>query len=134
MHDEHGELVSSLQRAQVREQRRDFTWGVLVDAVQAHQRIEHQEARLELHDGVFEGLAVGGVQQDPARSGDGEAAQARGTGDDRSTGSPSSTPTGDFELRRARAWQRARPARRYSTIREKIDRKAMLSARSFCAL
>jgi hypothetical protein len=33
MHDEHGEMVLSLQRAQVREQRRDFAARVFVDAV-----------------------------------------------------------------------------------------------------
>ncbi len=61
MHHEHGELVLSLQGAQVREQRGDFAAGVFVDAVQAHGRIEHQEARLQLHDGVFEAGAVSGL-------------------------------------------------------------------------
>ena len=70
MHDEHGELVLSLQRAQVCEQRRDFTAGVFVDAVQANERVEHQEARLELRDGVFEALAVGGLIDSHGGSGD----------------------------------------------------------------
>jgi hypothetical protein len=54
MHDEHGELVLSLQSAQVRQQRRDFAARVFVDAVQADERIEDQEARFELRDGLFE--------------------------------------------------------------------------------
>ncbi len=124
MHHEHGELVLPLQGAQVGEQRCDFAARILVDAVQAHERIEHQEARFELRDGVFEALSIsglveshggsgddvnvevfelagrggtdalepaahdvqgilGGVQQDPARPGDGEAAQARSAGGNR---------------------------------------------------
>ena len=70
MHDEHGEMVLSLQRAQVREQRRDFAAGVFVDAVQAHERIKHQEARLELRDGVFEALAVSGLVEAHGGGGD----------------------------------------------------------------
>ena len=51
--------MAALQVAQIGEQRRDFAAGVLVDAVQAHERIEDQQARLELGDGVFEARAVG---------------------------------------------------------------------------
>ena len=70
VHDEHSELVLALQGAKVREQRRDFAAGVLVDAVQAHERIEHQEARFQLRNGVFEALAVGGLVDAQRRSGD----------------------------------------------------------------
>ena len=70
VHDEHSELVLPLQRAQVGKERRDFTAGVLVDAVQAHERIEHQKARFELYDGLFEALTVGGVVDSQCRGGD----------------------------------------------------------------
>jgi hypothetical protein len=61
MHDEHGELMLSLQGTKVREQRCHFAAGVLVDAVQTNERIEDQKARLELCDGVFEAFAVGSL-------------------------------------------------------------------------
>ena len=70
MHDEYGELVLTLQGAKVGEQRRHFAAGVLIDAVQAHERIEDQEARLELCDGVFEALAVGGLVDSHRGGGD----------------------------------------------------------------
>ena len=58
----------SLQLAQVGEQRCDLTAGVFVDAVQAYERIQHQQAWFELLDGVFETGAIG--RHDPAaRSG-----------------------------------------------------------------
>jgi hypothetical protein len=38
--------------------------------VQAHERIEHQEARLELRDGVFEALAVGSLVDSQRGGGD----------------------------------------------------------------
>jgi hypothetical protein len=48
MDDEHGEAVLPLQGAQVREQRGDFAAGVLIDAVQAYEGIQHQQARRQL--------------------------------------------------------------------------------------
>jgi hypothetical protein len=46
MDDEHGDSVAALQLAQECEQRRNLAAGVLVDAVQAHERIEDEQARL----------------------------------------------------------------------------------------
>ena len=121
MHDQDGELMAALQFAQIGEQRGDFATGVLVDAVQTHERVEDEQPRLERRDGVLEAGAIGtqvqtqrgggddldvqiaqrdagggadavealahdgqsvlcGVQQHPAGTGDGEAAQARGAG------------------------------------------------------
>jgi hypothetical protein len=57
--DEDGEIMSSLQLAQVGEQGGDFAAGVLVDAMQTHERIQHQQAWLELLDGAFEPTAIG---------------------------------------------------------------------------
>ena len=59
MHDEHGEAVLALQGAQVREERCDFAAGVLIDAMQPHEGIEHQQAGLELRDGFIEARAIG---------------------------------------------------------------------------
>ncbi len=101
-----------------------LTAGVFIDAVQAHERIEDQQAWLQVRDGLLEAGAVGclveahggggddvniqilqitggrgadalepaahdmqgilgGVEQDPARPGHGEAAQAGGARGDR---------------------------------------------------
>ena len=46
MDDEHGHAMPALQLAQEGEQGRDLAAGVLVDAVQAHERIEDEQARL----------------------------------------------------------------------------------------
>jgi len=59
MHDEHGEAVLPLQGAQVREERCDFAAGVLIDAMQAHEGIEHQQAGCQLRDGFIETRAIG---------------------------------------------------------------------------
>src|SRR6185295_12783434 len=59
MMDEHdGNAVSALELAQVREQRGDLAGVVLVDAVQAHERIEDQEPRAQFGDGLGERVAV----------------------------------------------------------------------------
>src|ERR1700736_2831956 len=54
MDDEHSEVMPSLQLAQVCEQGSHLTAGVFVDAMQAHERIQHQQPRLELLDSLFE--------------------------------------------------------------------------------
>ena len=51
--------VAALQLAQIGEQRRDLPRRVLVDAMQAHERIEHHQARREDGDGLVEAFAVG---------------------------------------------------------------------------
>ena len=56
--DEHGDGMASLQLAQVGEQRGDLAAGILVDAVQPHERIEDEQARLQLGDGLGEAPAV----------------------------------------------------------------------------
>ena len=56
--DEDGHAVPALQLAQVGQQRRHFTAGVLVDPVQAHERVEDQQARLQTGDGVGEVAAI----------------------------------------------------------------------------
>ncbi|HSO37887.1 MAG TPA: hypothetical protein VLT33_35410, partial [Labilithrix sp.] len=45
MHDEDGDVVLALQRAEVAEQRGDLSGVVLVDAMKAHEGIENQKAR-----------------------------------------------------------------------------------------
>src|SRR4051794_14659275 len=119
----HGCGVLTLEVAQKGEQGCDIAADILVDAMQAHERIEDQELRLERGDGFVETRAVGleieaqvgcgddldvefgeagaggsadalesaaddmervlgGIEQDPAVTRDGEAAQARGSGGD----------------------------------------------------
>ena len=52
MHDEDGDVMLALQRAEVAEQRGDFSGVVLVDAVEAHEGIEHEKARRVAADRV----------------------------------------------------------------------------------
>ena|SRR5208337_2529478 len=52
--DDHGRAESSLQLAQIGEQRRYLAAGVLVDAMQAHEGIEHEQTRRELGDRLVE--------------------------------------------------------------------------------
>jgi len=58
MHDEDGDVVLALQRAEVAEQCRDFSSIVLVDAVQAHEGIEDEEARRVAAYGVAQARLV----------------------------------------------------------------------------
>ena len=51
--------MAALQFAQIGEQRRDFAAGVLIDAMQAHEGIEDEQARLQLGDGLIKASAVG---------------------------------------------------------------------------
>ena len=56
---EHGRAMPALQLAQIGEQRRDLAAGVLIDALQAHERIEDEDAWLQSCDGLGEAVAVG---------------------------------------------------------------------------
>src|SRR5215468_6565046 len=58
--DKHGKCVAALQLAQIGEQRGDLAAGVLVDAVQAHERIENEKLRLQSGNGLLQGDAIGG--------------------------------------------------------------------------
>src|SRR5262249_34463386 len=41
-------VMVTLQRAQISEERRDFTGDILIDPVQAHERVEDRELRLKV--------------------------------------------------------------------------------------
>ena len=70
MNQEHGQLELALQLAQEGQERGNLSGVVLVDAVQADQGIEDEQAGLELLDGVGEALAIGGSVQTQGRRGD----------------------------------------------------------------
>jgi hypothetical protein len=57
--DDDGEGVSSLQFAQIREQRRHVTAGVFVDAMETDKGIEDEQARLQRSDRLLEASAIG---------------------------------------------------------------------------
>ena len=57
--DDDGDGVAALQLAQIGEQRRHFAAGVLIDAMQAHEGIEDEQARAPFGDGLIEASAVG---------------------------------------------------------------------------
>ena len=57
--DDDGDGVAALQLAQIGEQRRHFAAGVLIDAMQAHEGIEDEQARVQFGDGRIEASAVG---------------------------------------------------------------------------
>ena len=52
--DEHGGAAPALQLAQIGEQGRDLAAGVLVDAVQPHERIEDEQTGPQPVDGLGE--------------------------------------------------------------------------------
>ena len=56
--DDDGDGVAALQLAQTGEQRRHFAAGVLIDAMQAHEGIEDEQARAPFGDGRIEASAV----------------------------------------------------------------------------
>src|SRR6516162_969866 len=58
MDDEHGDAIATLQLAQIGEQRSDLAAGVLVDAVQADEGIEDEQAWLQSGHGVGEAVAI----------------------------------------------------------------------------
>jgi hypothetical protein len=71
MDDQHGNAVSTLQFAQIGEQRRNLAAGVLVDAVQAHEGIEDEQAWLQSGHGLGEVVAIGiEVEADSGRGDD----------------------------------------------------------------
>jgi hypothetical protein len=57
--DDDGDGVAALQLAQIGEQRRHFAAGVLIDAMQAHEGIEDEQARAPFGNGHIEASAVG---------------------------------------------------------------------------
>jgi hypothetical protein len=59
MDDRDGDGVPTLQVTQEGEQRRDLAADILIDAVQAHERIEDEQPRLQPGDGLIETRAVG---------------------------------------------------------------------------
>src|SRR5260370_32240795 len=70
MDDDDPDLVAALELTQVGEQRRDLARDVLVDAVQADERVEDEEARPERGDGRGEAVAIPGVIEAEGRRGD----------------------------------------------------------------
>ena len=54
-----GDGVTTLQFAQEGEQRGDVAADILIDAMQAHERIEDEQPRLQPGDGLLEPCAVG---------------------------------------------------------------------------
>lgn len=70
MDDDDGHGMASLQFAQIGEQRRHVTAGILIDAVQAHEWIEHEQAWPERSDGLSEVAAIGFQIEPQARRGD----------------------------------------------------------------
>jgi len=59
MDDRDGDGMTTLQITQEGEQRRDLAADVLIDAMQAHERIEDEQSRLQPGDGLIETCAVG---------------------------------------------------------------------------
>src|SRR5262245_52344821 len=68
MDEEDGEAMAALQLAQVGQQWGDLAAGVLVDAMQAHERIENEQKRLEGGYGGGEAAPIG-LQIEPERWG-----------------------------------------------------------------
>ena len=63
MNQDDGQVKLPLQFPKIREQCRDLSGVVLINAVKSNERIEDQEDGLELLDGVGEALAIGGYIQ-----------------------------------------------------------------------
>ena len=70
VHEQDGGVELALEVAQVREHRRDLGGGVFVDAVQAHERIEHEQRRLQGRDRLAQAILVLGQIQAEGRGGD----------------------------------------------------------------
>jgi hypothetical protein len=51
-------MMPSLQLTQERERRRHFAAGVLIDAMQTHERIEDEQTRRQFRDGTLEAFAI----------------------------------------------------------------------------
>ena len=56
--EQDGGLEAALEIAQEAEDRGDIGDGVFVDAVEAHQRVEDEQPRLDPLDGLLQVLAV----------------------------------------------------------------------------
>ena len=70
MVDDDGDAVATLQIAQIGEQRGDLAADVFIDAVQPHEWVEDEQARLQPDDGFVEAGTVGIEVEAQARSGD----------------------------------------------------------------
>ena len=83
--EHHGDGVATLQFAQEGKQRRDVATDILIDAMQAHERVEHEQARFQPCDGLFQTYAVSLEIEAQAGGGDhlhverGETDAGRGT-------------------------------------------------------
>src|SRR5262249_32188961 len=69
--DEDGKRVAALQLAQIGKQRGDLAAGVLIDPVQAHERIKDQQARLQSGNSLLQSKAIGGKVEPGGRGGGG---------------------------------------------------------------
>src|SRR5262252_2091099 len=70
MHERNGSAVTTLQAAQIGQQGSDLRGDILVDGMQAHERIEHEEYGLEASNGRLQRLLVLLVVQSKRRCGD----------------------------------------------------------------
>jgi hypothetical protein len=61
MYEQHGQCISSLQLTQISQQRGDLTAGIFIDAVQAHERIQYQQAGLQPLHGSLQAASIGGL-------------------------------------------------------------------------
>jgi hypothetical protein len=59
VNQKHGDSIASLQFTQIGQQGCDFATGVLVDAMQPHERIEEKQAWWQFGDGLFKSSAHG---------------------------------------------------------------------------
>ena len=58
VHEQGGAVVFSLEIAQEAQEGCDFAGGVFIDAVEAYEGVEDEEAGLEVTDGIVEQVAV----------------------------------------------------------------------------
>jgi hypothetical protein len=70
MDEDDGEAMAALQVAQVGEQRGDLAADILVDAVQAHERVEYEHPGLQPGDGLIEFGLIGFEIEPQAGRGD----------------------------------------------------------------
>jgi hypothetical protein len=70
MHESDGGMVVALQRAQIGEQRCNLAGEVLIDGVQAHERVEDQQRRTQLRNSGAQRLAVFGAIEPEGWHGD----------------------------------------------------------------
>ena len=70
VNDDHGDLVLALEFAQEAQERGHLGGVVFVDAMEADEGIEHEQAGAALAHGTLQTLAVGGQIQSEGWSGD----------------------------------------------------------------